>query len=95
MICIEGDHQVRSMIAKKAELAKLTRLIGCGGICQFYNLGARYIFTTHNCDNASATAASTVAPGGEDHGRTPFGHEYVKEKRIHLGKMDDLSHVSH
>ncbi|CZR59500.1 related to Putative dipeptidase NECHADRAFT_87110 [Phialocephala subalpina] len=59
-----------------------------------YDLGARYITTTHNCDNAFATAASTVAAGGEDKGLTPFGHEYVKEMN-RLGMMIDLSHVSH
>lgn len=59
-----------------------------------YDLGARYITTTHNCDNAFATAASTIAAGGEDGGLTPFGHEYVAEMN-RLGMMIDLSHVSH
>lgn len=63
-------------------------------IRQFYDLGVRYITTTHNCDNAFATSASTVAIGGEDRGLTPFGHEYVKEMN-RLGMMIDLSHVSH
>jgi membrane dipeptidase len=63
-------------------------------IRQFFDLGARYITTTHNCDNAFATAASTVAAGGEDHGLTSFGHEYVKEM-YRLGMMIDLSHTSH
>jgi len=52
------------------------------------------VTTTHNCDNAFGTAASTVAAGGEDHGLTPFGHEYVAEMN-RLGMMIDLSHVSH
>ncbi|KAL1845507.1 hypothetical protein Plec18167_008562 [Paecilomyces lecythidis] len=60
----------------------------------FYDLGARYITTTHNCDNVFATAASTVAAGGEDVGLTEFGLEYVKEMN-RLGMMIDLSHVSH
>jgi membrane dipeptidase len=59
-----------------------------------YDLGARYITTTHNCDNAFATAASTVAAGGDDKGLTLFGYEYVKEMN-RLGMMIDLSHVSH
>jgi membrane dipeptidase len=59
-----------------------------------YDLGARYVTTTHNCDNAFGTAASTVAAGGEDHGLTPFGHEYVAEMN-RLGMMIDLSHVPH
>lgn len=59
-----------------------------------YDLGARYITTTHNCDNAFGTAASSVAAGGEDHGLTQFGHEYVAEMN-RLGMIIDLSHVSH
>ncbi|TVY92880.1 putative dipeptidase [Lachnellula willkommii] len=65
-----------------------------GAIRQMYDLGARYITTTHNCDNAFGTAASTVAAGGEDRGLSPFGHEYVAEMN-RLGMMIDLSHVSH
>ncbi|KUJ11264.1 uncharacterized protein LY89DRAFT_710354 [Mollisia scopiformis] len=79
MIGIEGGHQVGNSL---------------GAIRQMYDLGARYITTTHNCDNAFATAASTVAAGREDKGLTPFGHEYVKEMN-RLGMMIDLSHVSH
>lgn len=59
-----------------------------------YDLGARYITTTHNCDNVFGTAASTVSAGGEDKGLTPFGEEYVSEMN-RLGMMLDLSHVSH
>ena len=79
MIGIEGAHQVGGSIAS---------------IRQVYDLGARYITTTHNCDNAFATAASTVAAGGEDNGLTTFGQEYVKEMN-RLGMLIDLSHVSH
>jgi len=75
----KGAHQVGNSIA---------------AIRQFYDLGVRYITTTHNCDNAFATSASTVAIGGEDRGLSPFGHEYVKEMN-RLGMMIDLSHVSH
>jgi membrane dipeptidase len=44
-----------------------------------YDLGARYITITHNCDNIFATAASSVATGGEDKGLSAFGHEYFRE----------------
>lgn len=59
-----------------------------------YDLGARYVTTTHNCDNAFRTAASSVAAGGEDRELTPFGHKYVTEMN-RLGMMIDLSYVSH
>lgn len=72
---IQGGHQVGNSIAS---------------IRQFYDLGVRYITTTHNCDNAFATSAV----GRKDRGLLPFGHEYVKEMN-RLGMMIDLSHVSH
>ena len=79
MLGAEGMHQVGSAIAV---------------IRQFWDLGVRYITLTHNCDNAFATAASTVTETGEDSGLTPFGVEAVKEMN-RLGMMVDLSHVSH
>ncbi|RDL40199.1 Dipeptidase [Venustampulla echinocandica] len=79
MIGIEGGHQVGNSL---------------GALRQMYDLGARYVTTTHNCDNAFGTAASTVAGGGQDKGLTKFGHEYVAEMN-RLGMMIDLSHVSH
>lgn len=79
MIGIEGGHQVGSSIAS---------------IRQMYNLGARYITLTHNCDNAFGTSASTVAAGGKDGGLFKLGYESVKEMN-RLGMIVDLSHVSH
>ncbi|KAH8690459.1 membrane dipeptidase-domain-containing protein [Talaromyces proteolyticus] len=79
MLGIEGGHQLGGSIAS---------------IRQAYDLGIRYITTTHNCDNAWATSASTVAAGGEDKGLTAFGAAYVREMN-RLGMMLDLSHVSH
>ncbi|KAI1807482.1 membrane dipeptidase-domain-containing protein [Daldinia bambusicola] len=79
MIGIEGGHQVGSSIAS---------------IRQMYNLGARYITLTHNCDNSFATSASTVAAGGPDEGLSKLGYEAIKEMN-RLGMMVDLSHVSH
>ena len=96
MIGIEGGHQVGSK--KPLNLLKgqysADFADSLGAIRQMYDLGARYITTTHNCDNAFATSASTVAAGGEDKGLTPFGYEYVKEMN-RLGMIIDLSHVSH
>jgi membrane dipeptidase len=79
MLGAEGLHQVGSALAS---------------IRQFYLLGVRYITLTHNCDNAFATAASTVTATGQDDGLTPFGYAAVKEMN-RLGMMVDLSHVSH
>ncbi|TVY81206.1 putative dipeptidase [Lachnellula suecica] len=75
----EGLHQAGSALAS---------------IRQFYLLGVRYITLTHNCDNAFATAASTVTATGQDSGLTEFGYAAVKEMN-RLGMMVDLSHVSH
>ena len=81
MLGIEGGHQLGSSIAS---------------IRQAYDLGVRYITTTHNCDNAWATAATTVMENGPevDLGLTRFGAAYVKEMN-RLGMLIDLSHVSH
>lgn len=68
MLGIEGGHQLGGSIAS---------------IRQAYDLGVRYITTTHNCDNAWATSASTVAAQGPeaDHGLAPFGAAYVRESK--------------
>ncbi|KAF2115334.1 membrane dipeptidase-domain-containing protein [Lophiotrema nucula] len=79
MIGIEGGHQVGGSIAS---------------IRQVFNLGARYITMTHNCDNAFGTAASTVAAGNQDVGLFKLGYSAVKEMN-RLGMIIDLSHVSH
>ncbi|KAF2016065.1 hypothetical protein BU24DRAFT_409220 [Aaosphaeria arxii CBS 175.79] len=79
MIGIEGGHQLGSSI---------------GSVRQMYSLGARYMTLTHNCDNAFATSATTVATGGVDHGLTKLGREVIEEMN-RLGMMVDLSHVSH
>lgn len=79
MLGIEGGHQLGGSIA---------------ALRQAYDLGVRYITTTHNCDNAWATSASTVARGNPDKGLTELGAAYVRESN-RLGMMIDLSHVSH
>ncbi|KAI0179854.1 membrane dipeptidase-domain-containing protein [Hypoxylon sp. FL1284] len=79
MIGIEGGHQVGGSVAS---------------IRQMYNLGARYITLTHNCDNAFGTSTSTVAAGGADGGLFKLGYEAIKEMN-RIGMIVDLSHVSH
>jgi membrane dipeptidase len=79
MLGAEGLHQIGSSIAV---------------IRQLYELGVRYITVTHNCDNAFATAASTVTETGKDSGLSDFGHAAIREMN-RLGMMVDLSHTSH
>ncbi|KAI1207857.1 membrane dipeptidase-domain-containing protein [Annulohypoxylon truncatum] len=80
MIGIEGSHQVGGSIAS---------------IRQMYNLGARYITLTHNCDTPFGTSAFTVVTtGGPDGGLFKLGYEAIKEMN-RLGMIVDLSHVSH
>ncbi|WEW61659.1 metal-dependent amidohydrolase family protein [Emydomyces testavorans] len=76
---IEGGHQIGNSL---------------GSLRQMHDLGVRYITITHNCDNAFATAASTVAAGNPDGGLTDFGYEFIEEMN-RLGMLIDLSHVSH
>ncbi|EEP80335.1 conserved hypothetical protein [Uncinocarpus reesii 1704] len=65
-----------------------------GRFTPVYELGVRYITVKNNCDNAFATAQSTVAEGRPDPGLTkPFGLEFIKEMN-RLGMLVDLSHVS-
>ena len=79
MLGAEGLHQVGSSIAV---------------IRQLYELGVRYITLSHNCDNAFATAASTVTATGKDAGLSEFGKSAVVEMN-RLSMMVDLSHTSH
>lgn len=79
MLGAEGLHQIGSSLAV---------------IRQMYELGVRYITLTHNCDNAFATAASTVTETGKDNGLSDFGRAAIREMN-RLGMMIDLSHTSH
>ncbi|KAJ5429509.1 Peptidase M19 renal dipeptidase [Penicillium cf. griseofulvum] len=79
MLGAEGLHQIGSSIAV---------------IRQMYELGVRYITLTHNCDNAFATAATTVTETGKDNGLSDFGRAAIHEMN-RLGMMIDLSHTSH
>lgn len=90
MIGIEGGHQTGNSL---------------GALRLLFDMGARYITLTHNCDNAVATAWSSVAIAREkagkvdidsrkaDPGLTAFGREFVYEMN-RLGMLVDLSHVS-
>ena len=79
MLGAEGLHQTGNSIAV---------------IRQLFDLGVRYITITHNCDDAYATAASTVTETGEDAGLGEIGEEGIREMN-RLGMMVDLAHVSH
>lgn len=79
MIGIEGGHQTGNSL---------------GALRLMFDMGARYITLTHNCDNAFGTAWTTVDSGKEDKGLTLFGQEYVREMN-RLGMLIDLAHVSH
>ena len=78
MIGIEGGHQISDSL---------------GTVRSFYELGARYLTLTHNCDSVFATAASTLAETGKDAGLSAFGRELVLEMN-RVGMLVDLSHVS-
>ncbi|KAJ9219520.1 hypothetical protein DTO271D3_748 [Paecilomyces variotii] len=79
MIGIEGGHQTGNSL---------------GAIRIMFDMGARYITLTHDCDNAFGTAWTTVDSGKEDKGLASFGREFVRELN-RLGMMIDLAHVSH
>ncbi|TPX16467.1 uncharacterized protein E0L32_003761 [Thyridium curvatum] len=78
MIGIEGSHQLGNSLAV---------------LRQTFELGARYLTITHNCDTPFATSATSVAAGGADGGLTPFGQRLVAEMN-RLGMLVDLAHVS-
>lgn len=75
---VEGLHQID---------------LSLGVLRQYHDLGVRYITLTHNCDNAFATAASSVVAGLPDKGLSKFGVSCIKEMN-RLGMIVDLSHVS-
>ncbi|KAI0017011.1 dipeptidyl aminopeptidase [Xylariomycetidae sp. FL0641] len=83
MLGAEGLHQAGGSVAV---------------LRQLHALGVRYVTLTHNCDNAFATAASTVTAAGggadADPGLTPLGRAAVREMN-RLGLMVDLAHASH
>ncbi|KAL1966374.1 hypothetical protein VTN77DRAFT_4516 [Rasamsonia byssochlamydoides] len=79
MIGIEGGHQTGNSL---------------GALRLLFDLGARYVTLTHNCDNAFGTAWTTVNITGQDPGLTPFGRHFVREMN-RIGMMVDLAHVSH
>ena len=58
-----------------------------------YELGARYMTLTHNCNTPWAEASNSELDGIPMRGLTDFGQLVVKEMN-RLGMMIDLSHVS-
>lgn len=90
MIGIEGGHQTGNSIAT---------------LRQMFELGARYMTITHNCDNAYATAWISVPDSishketdldahiAADPGLTSYGVSLIHEMN-RLGMFVDLSHVS-
>lgn len=79
MIGIEGGHQTGDSL---------------GALRQLFDMGARYMTMTHNCDNSFATChMSWNQETGEDAGLTEFG-KYAIWEMNRLGMMVDLSHVS-
>lgn len=82
MIGIEGGHQTGNSL---------------GALRLMFDMGARYVTITHNCDNAYATAWSSVdktkTGRDADPGLTDFGRELVQEMN-RLGMLVDISHVS-
>lgn len=79
MIGIEGGHQTGNSIA---------------ALRMLFDMGARYMTMTHNCDNAFATChISWNQETGEDAGLTEYG-KYAVGEMNRLGMMVDLSHVS-
>lgn len=78
MIGVEGGHQTGNSL---------------GALRLFHELGARYMTLTHNCDNAYAMAASSLATAEKDTGLSAFGRSLVREMN-RLSMLVDLSHVS-
>lgn len=82
LIAIEGGHSIQSSAA-------ILRIL--------YELGARYMTLTHNCntpwsDASLVDSATNPIPPAND-GLSEFGLEIVDEMN-RLGMMVDLSHVS-
>ncbi|KAJ8924546.1 hypothetical protein NQ315_000694 [Exocentrus adspersus] len=74
LIGVEGGHALGNSLAV---------------LRTFYNLGARYLTITHNCDTPWATGTSTQ----KQDGLSAFGQSVIKEMN-RLGMIIDLSHTS-
>lgn len=74
LIGVEGGHALGNSLAV---------------LRTFYNLGARYLTITHNCDTAWARGSRTLLSGG----LSAFGLSVIREMN-RLGMMVDLSHAS-
>ncbi|CAL8142721.1 unnamed protein product [Orchesella dallaii] len=82
LVAIEGGHSIQS---------------SAGILRQLYELGARYLTLTHNCNTPWADAAPVDASSNPiqpaNNGLSDFGLELIEEMN-RLGIMVDLSHVS-
>jgi membrane dipeptidase len=79
MIGIEGAHQIDNSL---------------GALRQLFEIGARYLTVTHNCDNAFGSSwVSVDKTTGKDVGLTKFGQSLVWEMN-RLGLIIDLAHAS-
>lgn len=91
-------HSSREILSVHKE-GRIASLIGVEGghalgnslavLRTFYNLGARYLTITHNCDTPWGRGAKST--GGE--GLTTFGESVIREMN-RLGMIIDLSHTS-
>lgn len=75
LIGVEGGHSLGNSLAV---------------LRTFYNLGARYLTITHNCDTQWARGSRTAY---DRDGLTSFGRNVIKEMN-RLGMIIDLSHTS-
>jgi len=107
MVAAHPDHLVLATTAVEVEDAfdtgKIASVIGVesghaissslGVLGSLYELGARYMTLTHNCDTPWATASTSEVNGTAPSGLSDFGRTVVKEMN-RLGMLVDLSHVS-
>ncbi|XP_065569512.1 dipeptidase 1-like [Artemia franciscana] len=80
LVGVEGGHLIGSSL---------------GVLRTMYELGARYLTLTHNCNTPWADQSGKDRPGNEPefNGLTLFGMDIVREMN-RLGMLIDLSHVS-
>lgn len=107
MVAAHPDYLVRARTADDVEDAiaagKIAAVIGVESghaiasslsvLRTLYELGARYMTLTHNCDTPWATASTSEVNGTAPSGLSDFGRTVVREMN-RVGMLVDLSHVS-